>query len=269
MIQDIGEYIYHCEYKPRQVKDWTDRLLFFREDKVAVCKDGRPPLFTPSQISSGDFTYLFSIGGEGFFLAGNDLSPDGEVEYKQIREFSDSGYMKFVLVTAYHLSYWYSHNRFCGACGNLMVHSESERAMICPECGNTKYPEISPCVIVGVHDNNRLVVTKYKGRGFGDYALVAGFCEIGETLEDACRREVMEETGLKIKNLKYYGSQPWGFSRTVLAGFYAEPDGDDKITVDEDELSEAIWVERSMVQNRTSKISLTTRMMDAFRLGEI
>lgn len=93
------------------------------------------------------------------------------------------------------------------------------------------FPKISPAVIVAVTDNDRVLLTKYAGRTYKNYALVAGFNEAGETIEQTVRREVMEEVGLKVKNLKYYKSQPWGLSGSLLSGFFCELDGDDKITL--------------------------------------
>jgi NAD+ diphosphatase len=98
---------------------------------------------------------------------------------------------------------------------------------------------------------------------------VAGFVEIGETLEQAVQREVKEEVGLKVKNLKFYKSQPWPFTDTILAGFYAELDGDDAITLQEDELALGVWVNREDIPEDELKISLTGEMMDAFRNGKV
>jgi NAD+ diphosphatase len=98
---------------------------------------------------------------------------------------------------------------------------------------------------------------------------VAGFVEIGETLEQAVQREVKEEVGLKVKNLKFYKSQPWPFTDTILAGFYAELDGDDTITLQEDELALGVWVNREDIPEDELKISLTGEMMDAFRNGKV
>jgi NAD+ diphosphatase len=97
--------------------------------------------------------------------------------------------------------------------------------MQCTECHNIVYPRISPAVIVAVMDGNRILMTKYAGRVFKKYALIAGYAEIGETLEETVRREVMEEVGLKVKNIRYYKSQPWAFDDSLLSGFFCELDG--------------------------------------------
>lgn len=104
-------------------------------------------------------------------------------------------------------------------------------------------------MIVAVVDKEkeRLLLTRYAGRRGGNYALIAGFSEVGETLEETARREVMEEVGLKIRNLHYYASQPWSFSDTLLAGFYAELDGSDEIQLEREELSEGVWLSRDEI----------------------
>lgn len=91
--------------------------------------------------------------------------------------------------------------------------------MRCEHCGQMEFPKICPAVIIGVTDGNRLLMSKYAGRDYKKYALIAGFAEIGETIEETVQREVMEEVGLKVKNLRYYKSQPWSFSDTLLFGF--------------------------------------------------
>ena len=114
---------------------------------------------------------------------------------------------------------------------------------------------------------DRLVLTKYKDRPVKHYALVAGFNEIGESIEETVHREVLEETGLRVRNLRFYKSQPWVFTDTLLFGFFAELDGSDKITVQEDELSEAGWFYRSEIPEDRTHLSLTGEMMEQFRKG--
>ena len=122
---------------------------------------------------------------------------------------------------------------------------------------------------MGVYNGDRLLLTKYAGRPYKNFALVAGFAEIGESLEQTVRREVKEEVGLNVKNIKFYKSQPWPFTDTILAGFFAELDGDDTITLQEDELSLGVWMDRKDIPPEKLKISLTGEMMEAFRTGTI
>ena len=109
---------------------------------------------------------------------------------------------------------------------------------------------------------------KKKKKKIPFYALVAGFNEIGETLEETVAREVMEEVGLKVKNIRYYKSQPWGIVDDLLAGFYCDVDGSTEIRLDRNELKEAVWVERKDVEGQPHDLSLTNEMMVVFREGK-
>ena len=149
-----------------------------------------------------------------------------------------------------------------------MTHHETLRALSC-DCGNLVFPVIAPAVIVGVIHGDKILVTRYAGREFKGLALIAGFCEIGETAEDTVRREVMEEAGIRVKNIRYFASQPWGFASDLLLGYYAELDGSGELRIDEEELQSAAWVSREelepVVENR---LSLTGTMIERFRLGK-
>lgn len=169
-------------------------------------------------------------------------------------------------ITGLHLNGWYLKNKFCGACGAELIMDSKERMMRCPACGNMIYPRINPAVIVGVTDGDRILLTKYRGREYKKYALVAGFTEIGESFEETVRREVMEETGLKVKNIRYYKSQPWGFTDNILAGYYCEVDGDTTIKMDKEELSTAEWVRREDIDVAEEDLSLTNEMICRFKV---
>ena len=127
-----------------------------------------------------------------------------------------------------------------------------------------EYPKICPAVIVGVTKGDEILLTRYAGRSYKKYALIAGFAEVGETIEETVHREVMEEVGLKVKNLHYYKSQPWSASSTLLMGFFCEADGDTAIRLDKSELAEARWCPRAEVPE-WEDVSLTMEMMQVFR----
>lgn len=173
--------------------------------------------------------------------------------------------------TAYHLYAWYRDNRFCGRCGQANTFSHRERAMCCPSCGNIVYPKIAPAVIVGIlnEERDKIIVTRYAGRGHKGNALVAGFCEIGETAEDTVRREVLEEVGLHVRNVRYYKSQPWGFDSDLLLGYYCTADETERIHMDDGELARAVWVSREELGEEPSGLSLTADMMMNFKRGMV
>lgn len=169
--------------------------------------------------------------------------------------------------TAYHLYVWYRDNSFCGRCGEHLEYSHKERAMICPSCGNVVYPKIAPAVIVGILNasGDKIVMTRYAGREYKGHALVAGFCEIGETAEDTVRREVLEEVGLHVRNIRYYKSQPWGFDSNLLFGYYCTADEDEPIHMDDGELAKAVWVSRDEIGEEERNLSLTAEMIMHFK----
>jgi NAD+ diphosphatase len=224
-------------------------------------------------INNGEtnYQYLFSIDDERFFipdvLSSHFIAaPNGYelIENNLFRTF-EPAHIAFAVATALQLYQWYKHNVYCGCCGAKMTHAMTERACVCTQCEYKVFPKISPAVIVAVTYGEKLLVTRYKNRPVRRYALVAGFTEIGETLEDTVRREVFEETGVQVKNIKYYKSQPWGISSSLLSGYFCELDGDPEIVLDENELSEAIWLHRDEIPPAQSEISLTSEMMERFR----
>lgn len=129
------------------------------------------------------------------------------------------------------------------------------------------YPRINPVIIVGVTWGDKIIMTKYNGRSYKDYALIAGFTEFGETIEQTVEREVLEEVGLKVKNIRFYKSQPWGFSGSLLMGFFADVDGDKHISLEEEELSYGGWFKRDEIDLPPDDVSLTREMILAFANG--
>ena len=139
---------------------------------------------------------------------------------------------------------------------------------MCPGCGMTEYPKISPAVIIAIIDGDKILLTKYAKRRYKNYALVAGYVEVGESFEDTVNREVMEEVGLRVKNITYYKSQPWSFTDTMMIGFFAQLDGDNKITRQEEELAEAGWFHRDEIPESDTKLSIGQEMIDLFKSGK-
>jgi len=222
--------------------------------------------------SLGNFEghYLFSIDETAFFLDDSVTcgdAPEG-YEYMVSRTFRNmSPVERLGGATATHLAHWESLNRFCGKCGHPMVRGEKERSMVCPKCGNVVYPRISPVVIVAVHNDDKLLMAHNIDNPNPRLFLISGFVEIGESLEQAVHREVLEEAGVKVKNIRYFGSQPWPFSDSLIAGFTAELDGDDTIHIQEAELSEAMWVRREDIPEYETDVSISCCLIENFRRG--
>ncbi len=222
--------------------------------------------------SLGNFEghYLFSIDETAFFLDDSVTcgdAPEG-YEYMVSRTFRNmSPVERLGGATATHLAHWESLNRFCGKCGHPMVRGKKERSMVCPKCGNVVYPRISPVVIVAVRNGDKLLMAHNIDNPNPRLFLISGFVEIGENLEQAVHREVLEEAGVKVKNIRYFGSQPWPFSDSLIAGFTAELDGDDTIHIQEAELSEAMWVRREDIPEYETDVSISCCLIENFRRG--
>ena len=273
MIQDIAPYVLDNSYRPVQPQA-NSIILYFEKRSVLVAEGSegiRFPLFGTfggDQITRKP-VYLFSIGDDHFFLA-MELSgwaPEYRLTDINLLRTAVPRHLAFAGLTAFGLYSWYSSHIFCSRCGSQMEHHDRERMMFCPVCSHMEYPKISPAVIVAVTHGDKLLMSRYANREYTRYALLAGFSEVGESIEETVRREVMEEVGLGVKNLRYYKSQPWAFSESLLLGFFAELDGSDRITLDEDELEEAQWFDRKDIPASDSDISLTSDMIEYFRNG--
>jgi NAD+ diphosphatase len=170
-----------------------------------------------------------------------------------------------VALTAYPLLHFESTHRFCGACGAATRDVEGERAKRCSACEHTCYPRVTPAAIVLVHDGPRVLLTRGKRmpRGVPWYALVAGFLETGETLEQCVAREVREETGVEVDLIEYQGSQPWPFPHQIMVGFRARYAGGD-VVVDQSELEDARWFDRAHMPPLPPIGSIATAMIDTW-----
>jgi NAD+ diphosphatase len=216
-----------------------------------------------------DFLYLFSLGGSAIFLMSDfDLKdiPSGfrMIPVADLRQARPQ-HLAFAGALGHQLQRWYISRRFCGHCGGKTIQDTRERMLFCPVCEQREYPTIMPAVIVGIIHNDCLLLTKYAGRVNPRWALVAGFTEAGETPEQTVRREVLEETGLRVSRITYYKSQPWPFSGSLLLGYFAQLDGPSDIMLETQELCEAVFVPREQIDVPYEGISLTNEMICRFR----
>ena len=263
MIQDIGAHVYDNHFEPHEAGPGSYLLHYVGGTMLCRLDDGGIDLPRLADLSSApSLRYLFSIDGTGFFLILDETVDAPGFSYAPVNWTRDAEprHLLFAAVTGWQLARWYEANRFCGRCGHPTEIVPTSREICCPECGMVIYPKIAPGVIVAVIDpaTERIVLTKYAGRPQVHYALVAGFTEIGESIEQTVAREVMEEVGLKVKNLVFYKSQPWSYSDTLLVGFYCE--------VDHSELKVAEWFTREEALPRENdRVSLTAEMIRRFK----
>ncbi|MGI6221666.1 MAG: NAD(+) diphosphatase [Coriobacteriales bacterium] len=284
MIQDIGSHSFDNMFAVIEAQPGDKALAFAGWDALVDSREENYPFPTVEDasdalgIGTADFIYAFSIDETRFFIAptwlielpgGCSLPPYLELANMHRLFDAEDNYWKFAYATGLQLARWYAGTRYCGRCGHEMSRSTIERMMECPSCGNHSYPRINPAIIVAVTDGDRLLMTRYANRPYTQRALVAGFCEIGETAEDTVAREVLEETGVSIKNIRYVDNQPWGLSGDLLLGFTAELDGSDEIHIDENELKYAEWVHRNDIFEEEDNLSLTRNLVMRFKRGEL
>jgi NAD+ diphosphatase len=158
---------------------------------------------------------------------------------------------------------WDQTNQFCGRCGTGMETLEGERAKICPACRLINYPRISPATITAVTKGNKILLTHNAAFRGNIHSLIAGFVEPGETIEECIHREIFEEVGIKVKNLKYFGSQPWPFPNSLMIGFTAEYESGE-ILVDGQEITEAGWYDAGNLPELPGKMSIARKIIDWF-----
>lgn len=275
MIQDIFPHVFHNEFHERSSLP-GDLVTVLAGGKTYLTPSGTFPTAAEVKalgVEEGDLVYLFEIDQTAFFLLWTvpdtvkaALAEHGTGVFRNMKPT----YLALAGATALHLSAWYRSNRFCGRCGGAMERDNAERAMRCPSCGQIVYPRINPAVLAAVRHRDKLLLTHYANRPNATrYALVAGFTEIGETLEDTVRREVMEEVHLPIKNIRYHGSQPWGFAGNIMVGFWADLDSEDEtVILDRSELDEGVWLSREEIPVEETPVSLTHTMIQLFRQGK-
>ena len=275
MINDIAPHRFSNIWKNDIIPQPDDYVVIFKDSDVLVKCAGEGDSFTLPCVFDIDnkitLKYLFMVDDKAYFTSLEISENVGEaLKYVSVRAYRQAEHLiGFPIITASQLHRWYVGNRFCGKCASPMTDSKTERALVCSKCGRTIYPTISPAVTVAVIDNDeRILLAKSAVGTFKKFALVAGYTEIGESFEDTVTREVAEEVGLKVKNIRYYKSQPWGVSSTEMVGFFAELDGSDEVTLQREELSEARWFTPEEIEE-PDDISLTFEMIRMFKEGRV
>jgi len=257
------------EYRPVPPEP-ADPVLIFKNGRVLTAA-GEAKLRFPTVAETGqeDLQYLFRVEDEHYFLKLTEEDPCVPEGYEwsglrqaRARRPLDRSY---ALMTGSHLSAWYTGHRYCGACGAKLRHADNERRLDCPVCGHSIYPNIKPAVIVALVHDGKLLMTTDHVHDYKHYALVAGFCEIGESAEDTVRREVLEEVGLHASDLRFYGTQPWGYAANLMIGYFAHVEGDATPVVDPQELDTAVWLGPEEIEEQTIP-SIGSEMIMQFKL---
>lgn len=165
---------------------------------------------------------------------------------------------------AYHIRTWLKNNRFCGSCGQATQPVTEELAVRCPQCGHIAYPRISPAIIVAVTNGEEILLAHSNRFPQGRYSVIAGFVEPGETLEECVRRELAEEVGVEVTDIRYFGNQPWPFPDSLMVAFTATAVSSE-ITIDNKEILDAGWYSpHNLPPNLPGQESIARRLIDAY-----
>ena len=161
--------------------------------------------------------------------------------FRKLRDvFAELGEQAALASRAFQVAEWARTHRYCGVCATAMKQSEKELCFHCPSCGFSAYPRISPAMMVLIRRGKQILLARHATYATARYTALAGFVEAGESIEEAIHREVQEEVGLQVKDLRYFGSQSWPFPHSLMIAYTAEYAGGE-IRVQEDEIAEARW----------------------------
>ena len=254
--------------------------FLFKKDKVLYFGQGEdirfPELLSPSELGlkTTEPQFIGTIDGKSAFAAQVFETEEicynccgvAQYTYAGLRDlYTAIGRDMFTIVgRALHICRWHDSWKLCPTCGAPMEDSKTERAKVCTKCGRIDYPVLSPAVITAVTKGDKLLLAHNVRFADGRYSIIAGFVESGESAEDAIRREIMEEVGIKVKNIRYFGSQCWPFPNSFMLGFTAEYESGE-IKPDGVEIDKADWFSADQFPNLPSFASISRALIEDFR----
>jgi NAD+ diphosphatase len=247
-----------------------ERGFIFQNDRLLLCNNTLPDTSSLTPLKQ-HFTRRYSLGlinhTECFCAEINaniDLPPEfASIPLRKAFELLSKDWY-VTLAKAISVITWDKNHQFCGRCGEHTTHKKGAFERICTHCGLSFYPRISPCIIVLIRNEDKILMSRSPHFPPHAYGLIAGFVEVGESIEDAVHREVKEEVGITIKNLHYVESQAWPFPDSLMLGFTADYDAGE-ITIDTNELESADWYRYDNLPGGPSNsVSIARKLIDQF-----
>jgi len=238
LLRKTGDdtFIIPCaDTPPTEIKQWTRRLTV--------------------TLPTGEEITTYSIDSPVTGRPGYEMCPLRQSYYKLTREeYISAG-------KCHEIIYWDKTTKFCGVCGGTMkLHTEISKR--CIECGKEVWPQLATAVIALIHRSpDEVLLVRAKNFRSNFFGLVAGFVETGETLEEAITREALEETGIRIRNLRYFGSQPWPYPCGIMIGFHADYESGE-IHLQESEIAKGAWFRRDNLPTIPEKLSIARMLID-------
>lgn len=239
-----------------------DKLLVGEHFKVPYVKDLSEINLKPIRTQ-----YLGELNGKPCYSAElpSGIHPPKDMFFEGLRQLYGQIEDEFFPIAGYavQIVLWDRTHQYCGQCGTSTEYKENERAKFCPNCGLTNFPRISPAIIVAITKGNQILLARGNRFNTMMYSVLAGFVEPGENLEECVRREVGEEVGIGVKNISYFGSQPWPFPNSLMIAFTAEYDFGE-INIDGEEILDAGWYTVEDLPMIPGKLSIARRLIDWF-----
>jgi NAD+ diphosphatase len=245
----------------------------FKRDKLLVHQDS-PTLRIPNAVKLSELgltalreEYLGKLDGQHCYSA--EISEEADAPEGMLFEGLRQVYGRldedlfWLAARAVQIVDWDRNHQYCSRCGSLLQAKTTERAKECPTCGLLYFPRLAPAIIVLVERGNQLLLARSRHFVSGMYSVIAGFVEPGETLEEAVVREVREEVGIVVRNIHYFGSQPWPFPHSLMIGFTATYAGGD-ISLTDSEIEDAGWFTSGNLPTLPGKISIARKLIEWF-----
>ena len=253
-----------------ELKD-SDTVILFYDHKVVVADD---TYFwnvnaIVSHLADQSLFLLVESSSQCVFTIDlkSDISKSLSAECLSLRSviFSDTGAESFILGKANQIVEWYNSHQYCGACGGSNIFGEGQRVMHCPSCHIQYFPRINPCVIVLITRGREILLARSSRFRSGFFSCLAGFIEIGETAECTVHREIKEEVGISVENVRYIKSQSWPFPSQLMLGFHADYVSGE-IALEPTEIAEAAWFDISDLPSVPSaKISVAGELIQLYK----
>ncbi len=243
--------------------DISYHLIFNDKRELFLTEDKKIPLVAHSFLSNFNVNFILYIGtykNHDCFVVNVDAT-DNFYSLMEVYDLNKDIYQ--IATRGILINDWYQLNQYCGKCGTKTVIKQKSMSLICPECGSTFHGKIQPAVIIAIHNNDKLLMARHSYNTKVRYALIAGFVEMGESIEETVKREVKEEVGLEVKNIQYMGSQPWPFPNSLMCAFKADYDSGE-IKVDDEEILEAKWFTKDEIEKTDNDISIYSLLIEDF-----
>lgn len=256
---------YELVFRPHDISEGT--ILGFCGHDILLCEDGSLPhqsLFLSLETPKHAYHFgIYDLVPFSVYVWDENLILPQSLIKTNVRQLIStcSNHLFKIISRAKELVHWLHDNQFCGRCAAPTFFDTSSSALQCSQCGHMLFPRLSPACIVLVTHEDTLLLARSPYFASGLYSTLAGFVEAGESAEEAAHREVFEETGIVIKNLRYFGSQPWPFPHSLMIGFLADYDHGE-IRLQEEEIEDAQWFTKDALPTLPHKGTIARSMID-------